>query len=84
MLVPSAIPTVDADDATPPVGKFPVASAVLSPPKTILEPPVFEGVEQVPIVLMHDVQVCKYPTLSPFESAQIDIPPSSGLEEPGV
>jgi hypothetical protein len=78
------MPTEDEDAATPPVGKFPVASAALPPPRTILEPPVLEGAEQLAMVFMHEVKICNDPTLSPFESAHREIPPSSGLEEPGV
>jgi len=78
------MPCAIADEAPPPVGKLPVASAVLSPPKTILEPPVLDGTEHDPIVFMQEVKVVKYPTLSPSESTQREIPPSSGLEEPGV
>lgn len=84
VLKPNLTPFTLSLDLGPPVGNRPLTSAEDPPPITILEPPEFVGETQVPIVFMHVVHVSTTPTPSPSESAQIEIPPNSGLEAPGV
>lgn len=82
--LPNLRPFVLALDLAPPEGNRPVTSAELPPPMVILDPPVFNGETQVPMVFMQVAHVSTVPTPSPSESAQIEIPPSSGLDAPGV
>ena len=82
--LPNLSPFEFAPVLGPPAGNRPLTSAELPPPMVIIDPPVFTGETQVPIVFMQVAQVSTIPTPSPSESAQIEIPPSSGLDAPGV